>query len=198
MSAGQPMKLYGGAVEDLCRLIEISDAGALSLLQPKMTLPEYIRVLCAHGSFASAVSILAAGLPKREAVWWACLAARMTQHLYSERSDLPLKAAESWVYQPSEATRRAAMQSARQVGLNCPASWAAVAAFWSGGSMAPPDAPVVPPGEMLTARAVIGAVTLSAVQKEPADAENKYRRLLEIAFDVASGGDGRKLLPPRT
>jgi hypothetical protein len=198
MAAGQPLKLYGGAAEDLCRRVELGDAAALSLLQPMMSLPDYVGVLCAHGAFAPAVALLAAGMPKREAVWWGCLASRLTLHLYSEQSELPLKAAEAWVYKPSEEARRAAMAAARLVGFNCPASWAAVAVFWSGGSMAPADAPIVPPGEQLTARAVTGAVTLSAVQKEPEQAMTKYRRLVEIAFDVASGGDGRKLLNTKT
>jgi Family of unknown function (DUF6931) len=69
--------------------------------------------------------------------------------------------------------------------------WAAVAAFWSGGSMAPPDLPAVPPAPHLTGVAVAGAVSLAAVRSDPSLADDKRRRYIEIALDIANGGNGR-------
>jgi hypothetical protein len=132
-------------------------------------------------------------LPKREAVWWACVCARETL-----RPEAPpavaaaLQAAEAWVYQPSEETRRAAMKHAETAKFEHAGSWAAVGAFWSGGSMAPPEAPVVPPGENLTAAAISGSVILAAVQHEPEKSEDKFRTFIDAAVDIANGGSGRK------
>jgi hypothetical protein len=78
-----------------------------------------------------------------------------------------VQAAERWVADPSEANRRAAQAASEAAGLGTPAGCAAMAAFWSGGSLAPPEAPVVPPGEILTAHGSAGPVMLAAVLTEP-------------------------------
>ena len=85
------------------------------------------------------------------------------------------------------------MVAAEAVGNNeSPARWAATAAAWSGGSLAPPEAPVVPPGETLTAQAVAGAVLLAAVRREPERAPERHRRAVAQAVDIARGGTGRQ------
>ena len=58
--------------------------------------------------------------------------------------------------------------------------------------MAPPNAPVVPPGDALTGAAVAGAILLAAVQTEPQKAAEKYRRFLDYGIDIAGGGSGRE------
>jgi hypothetical protein len=81
--------------------------------------------------------------------------------------------------------------AAPAAGNDSPAHWAAMAASWSGGSLAPPEAPVVPPGETLTAQAVDGAVLLAAVKPEPERAPERYRNAVVQAIDIARGGTGR-------
>jgi hypothetical protein len=83
------------------------------------------------------------------------------------------------------------MERAKEAKFETPAAWAAVAAFWSGPSMAPPDLPAVPPAPHLTGVAVFGAVTLAAVQTEAALADEKRQRYIKIAVDIANGGSGR-------
>ena len=78
-----------------------------------------------------------------------------------------LSAAEEWVYQPTEDNRRQAMAYAEAAEFKTASSWAATAAFWSAGSMAPADVPIVPPAFDLTAKAVTGAVLLAAASAEP-------------------------------
>ena len=75
--------------------------------------------------------------------------------------------AEAWVRQRADETRRAAMDKAQQAGCTSPEAWAAVAAFWSGDSMSPPDQPKVPPAPHLTGVAVAGAVILASVRARP-------------------------------
>jgi hypothetical protein len=59
-----------------------------------------------------------------------------------------------------------------------------LAAFLSTGSLAPPDAPVVPPGEFLAAKAVSGAVIFAAVSKEPEKAPEKFKAYIAQGVDV--------------
>jgi hypothetical protein len=60
-----------------------------------------------------------------------------------------------------------------------------VAAFWSGGSLAPPNVAEVPPGEHLTPGAVANAVLLAAVLSEPEKAAEKFRKFFALGVEVA-------------
>jgi hypothetical protein len=180
---------------EICALFALSEP-ARAALEPPPAPGAFVERLAGAGLFPDAVRFLAHGLPKREAVWWACLAARAAlDNTAPQPLVQALAAAEAWVYKPDEANRRAAMASAEAAGFDNPASWAAVAAFWSGGSLAPPEAPAVPPGETLTAVAAAGAVMLAAVLHEPERAAEKYRLFLAQALDIAAGGNGRIAAP---
>ena len=146
-----------------------------------------------------AVRLAAHALPKREAVWWACMCARAVIV-----ADLPgadaasLEAAESWVRRATDdAARRAAWSAAQLTEFRSPEAWAAVGAFWSGGSMAPEGQPVVPPGDHLTGVAVSGAVVLAAVRGRPERASERMTRFLASAREIAGGGAGRIVLEER-
>ena len=49
-----------------------------------------------------------------------------------------MKRAERWTADPNEQNRREAQAAAEKLEFGTAASWAAISAFWSGGSMAPP------------------------------------------------------------
>ncbi len=83
--------------------------------------------------------------------------------------------------------RRAAQAAAEVAGLEAPAGCAAMAAFWSGGSLGPPNVPVVPPGDTLTAHGAGGAVMLAAVKREPEKAAERHRKFIAMGMDVAGG-----------
>jgi hypothetical protein len=176
---------------EISALVTLSEP-ARALLGAKIAPGDFIERLCAAGLWADAVRFLAHALPKREAVWWACLAARAALGAGAPPPHAKaVEAAEAWVYQPTEEKRRAAMAAGDAAAKDSPARWAAIAAFWSGGSVTAPDAPAVPPGEQLTAMAVAGAVQIAAVQREPARADEKYRLFIAQGLDIAQGGNGR-------
>jgi hypothetical protein len=175
----------------ICQDIDLDEA-ARGLLAPELAPAAFLRLLVDGALYADAVRFLARALPKREATWWACLCARSA--LGENPAPELLKAlelAEQWVQRPTEEHRRLTYPAAQESQFGHPASWAAMAAFWSGGSMAPPDVPAVPPADNLTAKAVAGAVMLAAVQTEPEKAEAKYQRFLDQGIDIAGGGSGR-------
>lgn len=152
----------------------------------------FLQTLIKQQLYPDAVRFLARALPKREAVWWACLSARSVMGEQPEPSFLQaLETAEAWVYKPTEPHRRQANVAAQQAAFEHAAAWAAMAAFWSEGSIAPEEAPIVPPADNLTAKAVAGAVMLAAVQNQPEKANDKYLFFIEQAIDIANGGNGR-------
>jgi hypothetical protein len=140
-----------------------------------------------------AVRFIAHALPRREAVWWAWVCARKSAgESPKPQIKAALDATERWVVQPTEEHRRQALHFGEAADFGTSAGCAALGAFMSGGSLGPPDAPVVPPGEFMTAKAVSGAVILAAVTPEAAKAPAKFEEYVKLGLEVA---DRTKLWP---
>jgi|ERR1035437_5141190 hypothetical protein len=160
---------------------------AMALVRPELHPLDFVALLMEKALFADAVRFIAHALPKREAVWWGWVCARR-----AAGEDPPpkvkavLDATERWVAQPNEDNRRSAMAAAQKAELGTAAGCAGLAAFFSGGSLAPPDAPAVPPGEFLAAKAVSGAVIFAAVAKEPERAPEKFRSFVAQGVEVTN------------
>ena len=165
----------------------VSELGeeAMALLRPDLHPVEYVKLLVEKRLYPDAVRFLAHALPKREAVWWAWVTARRVAG-----PDPPpkirasLQATEKWISDPDEERRRAAMAAAQAADFGSAAGCAGLAAFFSGGSLAPPEAPPVPPGEYLTAKAVSGAVIFSSLATEPEKAPEKFQAAIAQGVDV--------------
>jgi len=169
------------------------DAHAAGLLASVQTAAEGVLRLEGAGLYAEAARLSAHALPKREAVWWACMCAAAVPDAALPPEDAAARlAAEAWVRKPAdESLRRAAWDAAQLTAFSTPEAWAAVGAFWSGGSMSPEGQPVVPPAEHLTGVAVSGAVVMAAVRGLPQRAPERLARFLVAARDIAAGGAGR-------
>jgi hypothetical protein len=158
------------------------------LLAQDMAVPHFVELLSSHEQYLDALRLVAHALAKRSSVEWACRCVRLVSgDDLSPVEAAAIKAAEDWVADPSEERRRQA-GSAADAAKQVPGGWAAMAAFWSGGSMAPPQVPVVPPGPTLTAHAAGGAVMLAAVARQPEKAPEKYMRFLEIGRELMGNG----------
>jgi hypothetical protein len=83
------------------------------------------------------------------------------------------------------------MKEADKAGFDSPEAWAAVGAFWSGDSMAPLEAPKVPPQPHFTGLAVAGSVALSAARGQATRRDARLKLFLTSAKDIAGGGAGR-------
>lgn len=185
-----PRTLNPGAMAvEACRNAQLAP-DAREVLTPELTVRQYVDLLLERKLFADAIAALATWLPSRVSVWWACAGIRQIsrdEDLAVSRS--ALTAAERWSRDPSEANRRAAGDVAKEANYESPGACAALGAFLSGGSLAPPnlETAVLPP-EGATARAIAGAVKLAAVSKEPAKAEERFRFFSALAFDIAERG----------
>ena len=82
--------------------------------------------------------------------------------------DDALLAAEAWVRDPDEPTRRAALTVGWTRNARLATTWLALAAGQSGGSIAAEDRPHVPPPPQATALDVKAAVILAIAQSPPA------------------------------
>jgi hypothetical protein len=190
MELGALRKITALAATEVAAGLELSEKAAAAL-KPGLRPGEYLGILIDAGLWPDAIRFLAFALPRREGVWWACLAARG-----SLGPDAPpgqeasIVAAEEWVYRPTDEARRNAFALAEKIGFDSPAAYAALGAYWSQGSLAPPGMPEVPPDPALSPTAVASAVLLAAVIREPHKAEAKYRALMTSGIDIANGGNG--------
>ena len=174
------------------RTVEISTVAelgeeAMALVRPDVHPLDFVALLMEKALYADAVRFLAHALPKREAVWWGWVCARRAA---GENPPPKIKGAldatEKWIAQPNEENRRLAMAAAQRAELGTAAGCAGLAAFFSGGSLAPPEAPPVPPGKYLTAKAVSGAVIFAAVAKEPERAPEKFKSFVAQGMEVTN------------
>jgi Family of unknown function (DUF6931) len=182
-------------------LITIADLGdearaVVEGVQPPPSPKRFVGMLMERGLHLDAVKFLAHALPRREAVWWVWVCARKASGPAPKPAIKDaLDATERWIVQPTDERRRQALTFGETADFGTAAGCAALAAFMSGGSLAPPEAPPVPPGEFLTAKAVSGGVILSAVATEPDKAPEKYQEFVKLGIEVA---ERTKLWPTET
>jgi hypothetical protein len=172
---------------EICSHFALGDAAG-KLLTPELTAEKYLQLLVQNKHYVDAVRVLAYSLPIRAAISWANWCARQFSEAHpAEKFSVALEAVDSWLADPSEENRRAAMTAAEQADFGTPAGSSALAVFFSGGSVAPPDAPVVPPAEYQASNLAVGAVLLSALSKEPEKAEARYQAFLAQGQKIAAG-----------
>ena len=185
-------KINAPRARDIYQHFELTDEVA-GLDDGELAPAAFLSSLIEGEQYEDAVRFLAHAMPKREAVWWACLAAR-TVTLRDDAGDdqkSALKAAEAWVFEPTETNRRKAETLAEKTNFKHPSSWAAIAAFWSGASITGEDEPPVPPPSHLYAHAVTGAIMLAAALDNPDHIKPKLDAFLKQGIDIANGGNGQ-------
>jgi hypothetical protein len=127
----------------------------------------FVRRCAAAEGWDAAIAYCAYLLPRRDAVWWACVCLAKIETLSpTERQCVDL--ARDWALRPEESKRRRALERGLESSPKLSATWVALAAGWSGGSIAPTDAPPMPPSASATAQAVRVAL-LSAGPRVAAD-----------------------------
>ena len=163
---------------------------SVPLLNAEQTPADFLQILIDQGHYHNAISFLAHAMPVREEVWWACLCIRDHFESSDEAYQHALNAAESWVDDPSETHRREAEKHAEAGEYNTPASWVAGAVFWSGGSIAPINEPIMAPPHHLYAHAISGAIIMSAGLDSPdeSELEKRYLHYLRLGIIIANNG----------
>jgi hypothetical protein len=175
----------GLTLRQFCEMADL-DEEALALADEVPGVPHLVSMLVEREHFADAVRLLAHALPTREAIWWAWTAARRASVAEPPVAvSTALAVTERWISEPVEAHRRPGLEAAEHARLSTPAGCVAFAVYFSGGSIAPPDAPDVPAPRFASARAIAGAVILAAVVDEPEKAPEKFRASIDQGLSVA-------------
>lgn len=182
-------KVRAATAAEVCEHFDL-DPEARPLLGPKTTPREFLDALGAKRLFRDAIRFLAHALPHREAVWWGALCVKHASgETLPPAESAALKAAVTWVLDPSDANRTAAKAPAEASGVGTPSGSLALAVTWTGGTLAPPMPRVQPvvPGPYLPAKGIAGAVLLSSVKGPGAGIEETQRLFVELGTGVAEG-----------
>lgn len=173
--ASQVLEMLGDAAS------EMPEAGA-------ETPAAYFDRLRAEGLLMDAARFLGQALPRLETVGWAARSVRDLRPAGAgKRTDeLALRAALLWVGDPTESRRHAAYAAATACDVGSPERLAALAAFFSGGSIAPPDYAPVPAPREAAGRFAAGAVLTAAVRSD--DIQGALARALDAGADIACRG----------
>jgi hypothetical protein len=159
------------------------DAPAAALLaeSPHQPPRSFLAALTQRGLWLDALRFQAHWLPKREAVAWALACMQDDGGELTAGDRMALEATARWLDDPQDTTRRDAGAAAEALQHGTPAAWVATAVFWSGGSIASPELPAVPPAEHLCGTAVSAALLMSAAGRPPTQIEAAYREFLARA-----------------
>jgi len=159
---------------------------ALGLLQKEQTPAAYFNVLVEEKHYRDAVRFAANLLEPAQAVWWGCVCAwQALKPNPDPRQSAALQATVRWVMEPSEPRRREAELAGKAAGAGTPGGAAALAAFYSGGSMAPVNLPEVIPPAGLSAQMVSAAILLAAAHGPADQKEYRLRQFLSMAIEIA-------------
>jgi hypothetical protein len=179
------IRLADRTPKDVCAALDLGN-GACALLEHDPSPSRFLAALIEVESYGDAVGYLAHALPKPDAILWACQCVRMVLGDQAPAdATTALDAAEAWAREPTPGNSRAAGAAAVDMDNDRGARFAALAAYWSGESMAPPDLPPVPPPPGLTGAAAGGAIQIAAVAGEPSSIPQRYREFLARGILIA-------------
>jgi hypothetical protein len=152
---------------------------------------EYVALLRRTGRRPQAVHALAAALPRFEAVAWAVRAVRDLAEAQEpdEEREAALRAALLWLQDPSDGRRRAARAAADALNDGSAEYMAAMAVFYSGGSIAPEGAEPIPVAKDAAGRFAAAAVMMAATRADRMN--DAIDRALDWGERVAEGGETR-------
>ncbi len=187
MSNAALIKVQAARASEVCANFYLP-VEILELTRRGMGPQSFIETLLEKKQYLVAIDFLAHAVPAREAIWWGCLC---LQHACGEKFSAADKsacrAAVHWVLQPSEENRVFAKTEADIVGVSSPAGALAAAASQTGGSIAPPNMPPVPPGPYAPAKLVGMSIKVAATKGEPAKMMQNQKSFVELGIGIAEG-----------
>jgi hypothetical protein len=182
-------KVSDATAAEVCRRVDLS-VEARAYLLPTLSPQAFMSLLVDREHIGDAVRFLAFSLPIREGVWWACVVAHSNIPEPTELEARCLEHAAAWVYEPSEALRRACMAAAEASNFEGAAAYAALAVFWSGGSLGAADMPDVIPDPKLGPIGVGASVLLSITAGDAMLLIPRFEAAVMRGVDIANGGNG--------
>jgi hypothetical protein len=168
------------------------DPGSSDLLDEEMRPEAFIRKLSEAKKWRDAVKVMAHILPRREAVWWACICARQMEDLTSDKMEiLALEAAEKWVFKPTDKKRLNAFQLAQKSDSPSAGTMSAMAAVHSERTLQVAKGQKLELDSDAFPHIVAAIAMMSTSAAEESRVERQYRQILKSGEHIACGGNGQ-------
>lgn len=165
----------------------------LELLDDEMSPEELIQALSEVNNYIDAIKVMSRTLPPREAVWWACVCARQCESIRQYKSEVAaLKAAEGWVYKPTEKNRLKAFETANECKAGAAGMLSALSATLSAGNLPLAGGEHLEKLDDKVFHKVVDGTILTSNDAEGFVPRNeKYQEFLDRGADIARGGSGK-------
>lgn len=131
------------------------------------------------------IRLLSVALPAREAVWWACIAAR---DIVGDDETPCVKAASAWVFEPNDANRAAVQAALDSVDMDDDTSLCATAALYAPGTLGLGDMNEQPAPPGAVSSCVFAMNIVAAAETD--DINTHMELVIDRAVDIARGGNG--------
>jgi hypothetical protein len=171
---------------------EESDAEVLELLQPDMRPEAFMQRLSEAGKWTDAAMFMARCLPKREAVWWACVCAAGTQLLKKHEDEaVAHKVAEKWAFKPNDENRKTAFLQAQKSNTPSIGTMACLAAAFSDGKLELSEEQILEPDPAAFPKIISGIVLIAANDQGSDGFNTMLEQFIQQGIDIACGGSGK-------
>ncbi|MGY0218189.1 DUF6931 family protein [Endozoicomonadaceae bacterium StTr2] len=157
------------------------------LLLDDPSVADYIARLQEQDLAGDLITFLCYGLPIREAFSWALNCVESADNSWTPDEMEALAVTRAWLHKPDDRNRRLGDQAAKRCGHKNGPGWLAQAVYWSGGSLMPAGEPVVLPPDFLYAQALSGAINLTAILPDGANANERYQQYTKLGLSIAAG-----------
>ncbi|MBR1232065.1 DUF6931 family protein [Bradyrhizobium sp. AUGA SZCCT0182] len=154
---------------------------------------EFLKCLVGDQEWQAAISFCAYLLSRRAAVAWASRSVRRMMPAPRADEERLLGFAEAWITDPEEPRRRKALSAGTVGDVKSPATWVALAAGWSGGSVVPEEMGYAPADPEQTPKAVRVAMFIALSRIVPEEKQRVMTACLHDGIQLASGGQGSPL-----
>jgi hypothetical protein len=184
-------KIAAETVSDIID-VDVLSTGSQALLTPEMRPETYIRELVRAEKWLDAANVMAHALPRREAVWWACLCAKKTKKPPPESNERSaLSAAVKWVYKPTDENRQEAFRLAQVGDPESPGTLAALAAAYSSEVLPLPGEQHVDVDKAVFPKIVFAIVVMAANEAGKDQIDGRLQSFLLSGEEIAQGGTGK-------
>jgi hypothetical protein len=176
-----------------CDIIEADKLGSGSqrYLDSEIS-PEALIIRLSESSlWSDAISVIASALPRREAVWWACVCSRKMPAMAGDESDKKaLDAAEKWVFKPSDKSRSESFRLVQESTSASAGTLAALAVACSDSKLGIGGDQEIMMDSSFFPQIIAASVLTAAGDEAGEPVEDQFSLFIKIGENIAKGGNG--------
>lgn len=184
-------KIVAERASDIIDANDLS-SGSAEYLNSESSPEALIMKLSEASRWPDAIRVMASALPRREAVWWACVCSRQWENLSGDETDkMALEAAEKWVFKPSDEGRSKSFRLAQLSTSASTGTLTALAVACSESKLTVFEDQEINMDSSTFPQIIAAAVLIAANEKTGEQIDDQFRVFIRIGENIAKGGNGQ-------